>query len=481
MKKYYSPLTACFAAVCFAWLWSQMMIHHKVPASSSSSWEKSHPLCHARGVHIAQSNNVVDEAVSMTVSFTLDFKLCASKRPVTVLYGRGIRVEGSVTSTTPLHFNYTSDFGSYSSDWIYHLELPGLQAGLKKYWYRIIVPQGLRRGTTRRFRTPPLPGWPTKLALIGDLGQTENSTATAHHILQGTLGEEPISHVLIAGDMSYADSDPHRWTSWFDKMEFLAKGVPIHVAAGNHEIECDTKNNRLFVPYENLFRNPNRIKDAEMEPIDPAYKKELGDYCTAPSDFHAKYDYGNAFYSYQHGLATIVVLNSYSNSSKGSAQYEWLAEELSAVDRSQTPWLLVAFHAPLYTSFQGHVNESQSMAMKESMEPLFNQYGVNLIISGHDHAYLRTFSLDKNKVDPTGMAPVYVTLGAGGNREHHSAGYLPRQPWVAQRTLVDYGYGFLNLRNATHGYFSWIRDGISKKGGIHDAVWLHNPHALVSS
>ena len=63
---------------------------------------------------------------------------------------------------------------------------------------------------------------PTSLALVGDLGQTENSTKTMHHILKATqvlAGDvPPVSALLIAGDLSYADGDPHRWESWLELM-----------------------------------------------------------------------------------------------------------------------------------------------------------------------------------------------------------------------------------------------------------------------
>jgi hypothetical protein len=254
----------------------------------------------------------------------------------------------------------------------------------------------------------------------------------------------------------------------------------MHVAVGNHEIECDTTNLRPFVPYESYFLNPNRIQAADIQPIAEDYKKTLWHQsCSTPSEMLGSYDYGNAFYSYQHGLAHIIVLNSYGNSSVGSSQYQWLEEELQhKVNRSAAPWIIVSFHSPLYTTFLGHVNERQSMNMKNAMEPLFNKYNVNLVISGHDHGYMRTHSLGVNgQVDPSGNAPVYLTLGAGGNREHHAPGYRndEQEEWVAARSLVDYGYGNLFLRNATHASFTWVRDGITE-GGVHDIVWLVNKH-----
>ena len=483
--------------------------------------DTSYP-CLPRHIHLAQANNVQvqddddddDLKVTMTVSFSLDYKNCDGAQPA-VLYGLDggdddyTTTEGTVTDARRLQFNYTSanSNGLYQSDWIYHAELPYLKAGNERYWYRITVEQQqpsqsqqqsddklshLRGSSAQRivgqtpsynFLTPPLPGAPTTLALVGDLGQTNNSRATMFHIWRAAtsdspLNNHPVSHVLIAGDMSYADSDPVRWTSWMDMVEPLVRTTPLSVAAGNHEIECDTTTNEIFVPYEHWFRNPNRLADADIFPVEEDYRKTLWKgSCSTPSEFQGHYNYGNAFYSYQHGLVQIIVLSSYSDATVGSVQYQWLEQELQNIDRKVTPWLLVSFHAPLYTTFQGHVDEMEAVNMKQAMEPLFVKYGVNIVVSGHDHGFMKTHSLAFGQVDPTGLSPIYLTLGAGGNREEHPPGYRHEEPeaWVAERNIQEYGYGHLFVPNATHALFDWIRDGTPVKAA-QDQEWIYNPH-----
>jgi hypothetical protein len=487
--------------------------------------------CLPKHIHLAQANNVRtvsvtdddddddddddndDQRVAMTVSFSLDYKNCSLAHPF-VLYGRDNSDSDDhdhkkVTDARRLQFNYTSDKsnGLYQSDWIYHAELPNLKAGNERYWYRIVVEEEEEqqhqqhqhehlRGTSAErvagsgkspsyvFHTPPLAGAPTTLALVGDLGQTKNSRETMFHIWRAAtdmpLNQHPVSAVHIAGDMSYADSDPRRWTSWMEMMEPLVRTTPLSVAAGNHEIECDTVTNEIFVPYENWFRNPNRIRDVDMLPVEEEYRKTLWfGSCSAPSEFQGHFNYGNAFYSYQHGLVQIIVLSSYSNATVGSVQYQWLEQELKALNRQVTPWLLVSFHSPLYTTFIGHVGEKEAVNMKQAMEPLFVKYGVNIVVSGHDHGYMRTHPLAFGQVDPTGSAPIYLTLGAGGNRENHAAGYRHWKPesWVAERNKQEYGYGHLFVPNATHALFDWVRDGTPVKA-TEDQEWIFNPHSF---
>jgi Iron/zinc purple acid phosphatase-like protein C len=92
---------------------------------------------------------------------------------------------------------------------------------------------------------------------------------------------------------------------------------------------------------------------------------------------------------------------------------------------------------------------------------------------------MRTYPMAYDKVDMTGRAPIYVTLGAGGNREGHSKGYrnpFAKEAWVATRTLEDFGYGHLYAPNATHARFQWVRDRTSNNN-YEDIAWIFNPHA----
>jgi hypothetical protein len=92
-------------------------------------------------------------------------------------------------------------------------------------------------------------------------------------------------------------------------MEPLLRSTPIEVAAGNHEIECDNATLLPFLPYEHYFANANRLRPAEIGAIDPDYRRTLWNQsCSTPSSFLGAYNYGNAFYEVQHGLAQIIVL-----------------------------------------------------------------------------------------------------------------------------------------------------------------------------
>lgn len=130
----------------------------------------------------------------------------------------------------------------------------------------------------------------------------------------------------------------------------------------------------------------------------------------------------------------------------------------------------------------------------EDMEPLFRGYGVNLVLSGHNHAYVRTHSLmyGNATVDTSGRSPIYLTVGTGG--DSHSAGpiYDTPEPWVAARDHSTFGAGRLEVVNATHALWERLlvedddddarvdgnppRDDVD---GLRDPVWFVNHHTYL--
>jgi len=355
---------------------------------------------------------------------------------------------------------------------------------------QVAMPLLLGETPSYEFTTPPLYGNPTSIALVGDLGQTKNSTRTMARILgaaragsyetttrdgssstntnggdDSTAADRSVTNLFIAGDLSYADGDPERWESWLDLAEPLLREVPFVSVPGNHEIECDKTTHDVFVPYESFFRNPNRIGEAiEVPPSQDYIDTMWGHLCTTPSEFLGQYDYGNAYFSYKQGLVHTIFLNSYTSLLEGSKQRDWLMNTaLLEVDRNLTPWLVVIFHTPLYTTFSGHYGEINPTLMKASgLRQVFQRYRVNLVVSGHDHAYLRSKALDASgKVAKDNKAgPIFWTLGAGGNREGHSKYRNPNQAedFVAKRDNDEYGFGLFFAPNQTHAHLQWMRD-----------------------
>ena len=100
-----------------------------------------------------------------------------------------------------------------------------------------------------------------------------------------------------------------------------------------------------------------------------------------------------SFYSVDSGNLHLVMLDSetVSRDSDGDMA-KWLREDLKS---NTKPWVIVAFHTPPYSD-GGHKSDSsydsggRMQEMRETFVPIFDQYGVDLVLSGHSHNYERS-------------------------------------------------------------------------------------------
>ena len=74
---------------------------------------------------------------------------------------------------------------------------------------------------------------------------------------------------------------------------------------------------------------------------------------------------------------------------------------------------------------------------------------LDLVIAGHIHCYERTHPIPKQGMD-TQHGTIHLTVGLAGNREGLYDRWKERQEWSAMRTARGYGFGVLDLYNATH-------------------------------
>lgn len=304
------------------------------------------------------------------------------------------------------------------------------------------------------------------VAIVADLGQTYNSTVTMKHMRDAVRvghreGRPPASLVVCAGDLSYADTVQERWDVWSDLAEPLLSRVPFLAAPGNHEIERDGRG-RVFLPFETRFRFP-RARPARFGP-------------GGGGGVYHDYLYGNSFYDVVHGLAHLVFVNDYVDVRPGSEQYRWFVRTLTErVDRDRTPWVVVVAHNPVYNTFAAHRDERPAVDARAHLEPLYVAHGVNVVVSGHCHAYVRTVPAAFGRPDRA-RGPVWLSVGEGGNREGHVREYASEtpEPWVAARDKSEYGFGTIDFVNATTARWTWIRNEDEERFSFRDDAWLDN-------
>jgi hypothetical protein len=96
-------------------------------------------------------------------------------------------------------------------------------------------------------------------------------------------------------------------------------------------------------------------------------------------------------------------------------QYGWLRSRLEgAQDDPDVDWIVVFTHRPLYSHGVGPGAHGSYEELRETLAPLFQEAGVDLVLQGHDHHYERSRPLLHGRPTAAGCGPVYMVTGGGG-------------------------------------------------------------------
>jgi calcineurin-like phosphoesterase family protein len=158
------------------------------------------------------------------------------------------------------------------------------------------------------------------------------------------------------------------------------------------------------------------------------------------SQYLSHFDLAEPFYSFDykniHFVAMSTGLNSIVPYEEETQQYEFIKSDLAQASiNDKIDWIIVCGYRPFYTSPTAHPAPSSL----DAYPPLFEKYGVDLVITAHNHNYQRTFPLssnyegsgdpvikDKNVNDYNNPgAPIYVTVGTAGGDLYGFAGQAP--------------------------------------------------------
>lgn len=136
-------------------------------------------------------------------------------------------------------------------------------------------------------------------------------------------------------------------------------------------------------------------------------------------------------------------------------QLEWLKNDLASVDRSKTPWVVASGHRPWY------VSAAECFECQAAFEPLFLEYGVDLVLSGHKHFYEHHAAVNNGtaqEINENPTSPWYIVNGAGGHYDGLDNPSTPTVP-TSRRAISAYGWSLFTVHNCTHLSTQFIASG----------------------
>ncbi len=240
---------------------------------------------------------------------------------------------------------------------------------------------------------------------IADCGSFSNDGGVRSEATAKLIDGMPEAMVFTAGDDAYFNGTASEFSNCYHPRwgRFRNRTFP---SAGNHEYDPPT----FGIPYYDYFGG------------------RAG-------------DRGAGFYSYRLGNWHIVSLNSNIGVGPSSEQVRWLTNDLELNKSSDTAKCTLAYwHHPLFTSGP---SAGSNQLMKTVWTVLY-QYGVDVVVNGHDHMYERF-----NPQDPNGRpdAPAGIreyVVGTGGVALYE---FGPTAPNSAFKTNRSWGVIRFTLRD----------------------------------
>ena len=299
---------------------------------------------------------------------------------------------------------------------------------------------------------------PFQFIVYGDMGNMREPGAesTARSVLKRV--KKGVAFVMHVGDLSYAIGRALIWESWMALIEPYATLVPYMICIGNHEYGHTVGGSK----------DPSHAPGEGFHPKWGDYVNDSFGECGVPV-FHRfrmpDTGFGLWWYSYDYGLVHFTVISTEHDFTPGSPQYQWIESDLKSVDRTKTPWVIVAGHRPMYTTEYGY-NSQVDLWMQKCLEKMFHRYRVNLGVWGHYHSYERTCAVYKQKCDLTGT--VHIVVGSGGYILDNIAARQPA-PWSLQFQL-KYGYLQVSVANFSALFVEFVS---SSGNEVEDQVWIY--------
>ena len=253
------------------------------------------------------------------------------------------------------------------------------------------------------------------------------------------------------------------------------------VAVGDWYCNEETKktiNNILAIHPELIITTGDQVKESPSaqcwidmsKPIHDKLKIAIGNHDAEFANIYKQIvDYHqlkSPYYSHDFRNIHFISISTEHPFEKGSKQYEFIKNDLDKTSTNpEIDWIVVHQHKPLYSTNQDKVEAEQ---LRDTYQLLFQQYGVDLVISSHNQYYERTYPMIYNdeyekttnkKVEPqpiitsysqseyedTEDGIIFLTVGTAGdelNKIKERPGF-----YVVQQSK----FGFLNVKIENNG------------------------------
>lgn len=263
---------------------------------------------------------------------------------------------------------------------------------------------------------------------IGASGSASKDTEGWDKTLSDSINKFNPNFILSAGDQVNTASDENQYIGYLDHEELTS--VPQATTIGNHDSSSNA--------YTQHFNLPNE---------------------TAKGETAAGTDY---WYVYNNTLFMNINTNNTSTAEHKAFMKEAIKEN------QDVRWKVVVFHHSVY-SVASHSVESSILKRREELTPVFDDLGIDVVLMGHDHVYVRSNMMKGMKVsqetkdltsvtDPEGI--LYLTANSASGSKYYdiktniSTDFVAKMDQSKQRSISNIEVSENSFKVTTYLYNS---------------------------
>jgi len=319
-------------------------------------------------------NLTQDAANSMAVTWRTDTSVNEGFCELQILTGSKINQENSKTfkaKTTSVKYEFEGEPNIEANQ--HSTILSDLIPG-KKYMYRVGVIGNWSEWF--EFSQPSNDNKDISFIYFGD-PQNDIKSQWSRVVRKAYNTVPACSFMLYGGDIINNAGSDVQWNEWFDAGSYIFASVPQVLTPGNHD-------------YDDLQ-------------IDPHWKYQFTQPVNGPKEVR-----GTCFFIDYKNLKIVSIDSATEseledeNGAGLNSQKLWLDSILSVNTKE---WVIVTTHLPFYSPKESRDNPQ----VRKNFQPILEKYGVDMVLTGHDHTYARGTASDNPDIKPSIIYVVSVS------------------------------------------------------------------------
>jgi len=294
--------------------------------------------------------------------------------------------------------------------------LKGLEPD-KKYSYR--VGSGDFWSEWFDFETPSAETSGFSFIYFGD-PQNDIKSQWSRVIRNAYKHEPDCAFMLYCGDLINRPERDSEWHQWFGAGSFIYAKVPQVMTPGNHDYSGLTLAPHWNAQFTQPYNGPAGLegtcffidyKNLKVISLDTAAGSELRN----------------------------------DENSHLEAQTAWLDSVLTANTKE---WVIVTTHLPIYSPKENRDNYH----IRSSFQPVMEKHGVDLVLTGHDHAYSRGRASD----NPETERPIVYVVSVSGPKMYEVG---DNKEWIEHQGANKQLYQIINIEGDELLFEAFTIDG----------------------